>query len=167
MDKHDLVIDELVFPQGWYVFVVPTTIPERAHRGERESLYVTLRPEGFDEGAQHEVYRYRNKTDAAIAFYLDFSRNEFPNLREAMITPWAVPEEWSFRSTVADRFKFSCAEINVLAPYRSCHVVAQYDEYISVFVTHVSPEYMMLRDLELVLAAIDERMAHYLRSETH
>jgi len=41
--------------------------------------------------------------------------------------------------------------------------MARYDEYISVFDTIMSPEYMTLNDLEKVLRAIDERMARYLK----
>ena len=40
--------------------------------------------------------------------------------------------------------------------------MARYDEYISVFDTIMSPEYMTLKDLEGVLKAIDERMARNL-----
>lgn len=169
VDMHDLMVDVSVFPQGWYVFFGPATIPERARRGERGSLYIVFYPEGFEsgiDGAYHEVYRYRNETDAAIAFYSEFLGNEFPNLREAMITSWAVPEEWSYESSTADRFKFACAEFEILDRLsRSCKAVAQYDEYISVFRTHVSPEYMTLEDLERVLRAIDERMALYLAED--
>ena len=168
VDMHDLMVDVSVFPQGWYVFFGPVTIPERARRGERESLYVVFYPEGFEsgiDGAHHEVYRYRNETDAAIAFYSDFLGNEFPNLRDAMITPWAVPEEWSYESSTADRFKFACAELDILRRFRDCTAVAQYEEYISVFSTDVSPEYMTLEDLGGILKAIDERMALYLAED--
>jgi hypothetical protein len=40
--------------------------------------------------------------------------------------------------------------------------MARYDEYISVFSTTVSPEFMTLKNLEGILRAVDERMARNL-----
>lgn len=121
VDMHDLMIDVSAFPQGWHTCAGPTPFRER-QRGEKESLYVGLCPQGFRGvgGSLHEVYRYRNELDAAIAVYSDFSGGEFRPWD--MITPWAVPEEWSYQSPVANRFKFLPASSSSLYLKRSCHV---------------------------------------------
>ena len=115
-------------------------------------------------GAYHDVFRYRNEVDAAIVFHGDFAGREFPEWD--MITPWAEPEEWSYESPVADRFKFGCGEMDILGRFWRCKAVAQYDEYISVFGTDLSLDYMTLADLQRILVALDERMALYLGEDT-
>lgn len=162
VDMYDLMVDISTFPQGWEVEFGPSHPPPRKHlRGETEGLYLQFDARGFDAGAMHVVCRYKNDVQATVSFYVD---NEFPK-RDTVITPWAVPEEWSYESPIADRFKFACAELVILDRFQSCKAVAQYDEYISVFRTHVSPEYMTLEDVERILKAIDERMALYLAED--
>lgn len=159
LDMYNLMIDVSVFPQGWYPHLDPDPIPKR-ERGERESLYAVFRYEGLRPGvvgAYHRVYRYRNEVDAAAVYPADFAGREFPEWD--MITPWAEPEEWSYESPVADRFKFSCGEMDILGRFWRCKAVAQYDEFISVFGTDLSPNHMTLEQLELVLVAIDAQMA--------
>lgn len=157
---YDLMVDVSAFPQGWYVEFGPSHPPPGKHlRGENEGLYVQFGARGFDARAMHVVCRYQNDLQATVSFYVD---NEFPK-GDFVVTPWAVPEEWSYASTVADRFKFACAELDVLGLFTNCTAVAQYDEYISVFRTHVSSKYMTLEDLERVLKAIDERVAQHLK----
>lgn len=171
VDMYDLMLDVGAFPQGWDMCIGPAPPPEHveSERGEREFLYVGFCPEGFEQGidgAEHDVFRYRNELDAAIALYSDFSRHEFSNRYTR--TPWRVPGEWAYESQAADRFKFACGELEPFDLGRllwKCRAVSQYDEYISVFSTTLSPEYMTFGDLERILAAIDERMAFYLGDE--
>ena len=163
VDMYDLMIDVSVFAQAWQLWHGPEPIPEQERR-EMESLYVVFRYEGLEPGivgARHAVFRYRNEVDAAT----NFSRHGF--LNRHVITPWAAPEGWSYESPVADRLRFACAEIDILGvPYWECNVVAQYDEYVSYFSAHVSPENMSLEDLERILVAIDEPMAFYLGEDS-
>ena len=169
VDIYDLVIDTSVFPRSWYTCLGPLRPPERARgdRLEQDMLYAGFCPEGFDQGiggAQHDVFDYGDELGAAIAFRWDFSRHEFSN--RYTITPNAIPDEWSYESPVADRFKFGCAEIEpfgLARRMRTCTAVAQYDEYISVFGAHMS--HMTLEDMERILVAIDERMALYLSKD--
>jgi len=44
-------------------------------------------------------------------------------------------------------------------------MIGQYDEYFVIFNTYMSPDFMTYEDLERVLRAIDERMAHYLAED--
>jgi hypothetical protein len=166
VDIYDLVIDASVFPPSWYTCLGPLRPPERARgdRLEQDMLYAGFCPVGFDQGiggAQHAVFDYGDELGGAIAFRWDFSRHEFSN--RYTVSPFAVPEQWSYRSPVADRFKFACAEVEPFGedrPVLSCEALAQYDEYISLFSAQLS--HMTLEDLERILVAIDERMALYL-----
>jgi hypothetical protein len=163
----DLLIDVSTFPRGWYNPFDAEPIPEREY-GEQESLYVGFAHEGlppYTVGASHTVYRYRNELDAAILYTLEFSEKRFAN--HYMITPWAVPEGWSHESTVAQRFKFACGEVDSVPPESVCEGVAQYDEYISVFTAELSGQYMTLEQMRSILVAIDERMVLYLREDAH
>jgi hypothetical protein len=133
-------------------------------------VYVQFYPQGLNRsihGADHRVFRYRNELDAMIVFYSDFYGGEF--LPWHMVTQWAVPEEWSYKSPVADRLKFACGEVDMSPlgpPEWQCTAVAQYDEYVSVFHTELDPEYMTLEDVDRVLVAIDQRMTLYLGKDT-
>lgn len=171
VNMYDLVVDVSAFPQGryWHQVSGPLPPPERKRlRDEDKGLYATF-GWGAYEMAQHEVLYYKNELQATFSFY---TLNEFPRFKE-MVTPWAVPEGWTYRSPVADRFKFACCEIETeimrgrMRQISSCTAVAQYDEYISIFTTPVSPTApMTLEDLERVLRAIDERMAQHLKDDT-
>lgn len=165
VDTLDLLLDLSVFPNEWDLCLGPAPLPKR-ERGERESLCASFCPQDFEGtgGTYQEVYRYRNALDAAILFQLEFSGRAFPKWH--MTSPWKVPEELAYESSVADRFKLACGEVDVPGRHWKCKAVAQYDEYISVFVTHLSPEDMTLQDVERILAAIDERMALYLGKDT-
>lgn len=169
VDLYDLVIDASVFPLEWYTCLGPVRPPQRARgdRLEHDMLFAGFCPKGFDQGiggAQHAVFDYGNELIAAMAFRWDFSRHEFSN--RSTVSSWAVPEHWSYRSSVADRFKFACAEVQPFGadrPVLSCTALAQYDEYISLFSAQLS--HMTLEDLERILIAIDERMALYLEKD--
>ena len=168
VDMYGLMIDLSAFPENWRLSFGPVHPPKRAQgeHGEREMLMVDYDPAGFDgelHGAYHRVFRYRNQLDAAIVFYLDFNGGEF--LPWHMVTQWAVPEEWLYESPAADRLRFACGEVDMspLGPPKwECAAVAQYDEYVSVFRTELSPDYMTLEDVERILLAIDERMSLHL-----
>ena len=164
VDMDDLILDVSVLSESWDVCVGPAPLPKR-ERGERESLYVGFCPDGFEGigGSLHEVYRYRNEVDAAILFHLEFSGRGFPERQ--MMSPWTVPAEWSYGSSAADRFKFACGEVDLPGLHWKCKAVAQYDEYVSVFITHLSHDNMTLEDVERILVAIDERMALHLEKD--
>lgn len=165
----DLMLDISAFPENWWSSGAPADFIVRLH-GERECVQAQFFPEGSDRriyGAYHRVFRYRNEVDALYIYYLDFYGGEF--LPWHMVTQWAVPEEWSYESPVADRLKFACGEVDMspLGPPRwECEAVAQYDEYVSVFHTELDPDYMTLQDVERILVSIDERMALYLWRHT-
>jgi hypothetical protein len=158
-DMKHLVVDVSAFPQGWKVEFGPSHPPPgKQLEDEIEGVYVQFVADDSGATATHAVLKYQNGLQAAVSF---FTSDEFRN-RDSMVGPWAVPQDWSYTSLTADRFRFGCAEIEVLGRSSICHAVAQYDEYVSVFRIRVSSESMPLEDLERILRAIDERMARQL-----
>jgi hypothetical protein len=175
VDMRNLMLDVSHFPDEWQRCIGPTQQPEHVHpeQGAAELWFVGFCPTGFNgfqqgiDGAEHDVFRYRDPMEATTRFYVTFSRDEFSN--RYTISPWSVPEVWSYESETADRFRFACAEVEPFDLGRvvtHCTALAQYSEYISVFGTTLEPEYMTLRDLVHVLVAVDERMARYLEKDT-
>ncbi len=164
VDIYDLMLDPSVLPDGHELCTGPGPIPKR-ERGETESLLVGFCPPDFNGvgGTHQEVYAYPNEQVLASVYNREFQAREFP--RHNMRTPWTVPDGWSYQSPVADHFKFACGETDFPHQATVCAAVAQYDEYVSVLVTHPSPDNMTLEDVERILVAIDERMALYLAKD--
>jgi hypothetical protein len=165
VEMYDLMLDLSVLPDGWKVCAGPGPIPKR-ERGETEALLVGFCPPDFEGigGTHQEIYRYGNELVAASVYNREFQAREFP--KHNMIVPWAVPEEWSYQSPVADHFKFACGETGSPHQVTVCAAVARYDEYVSVLVTHPIPDNITLEQVEGLLIAIDERMEFYLRKDT-
>jgi len=123
-----------------------------------ENLTVELQPSGHgDRGfAHHYVFKFRNEASAMYGrFWIQRQGHLFPSGQESR----KIPVEWTYRSPIADDWHFACTDYSKTT---WCTAMARYDEYISVFDTIMSPEYMTLKDLEGVLKAIDERMARNL-----
>jgi hypothetical protein len=162
VDTYDLMLDLSVSPSGWTACAGPEPLPKR-ERGETESLLVWFCPPDFDGvgGTHQEMYKYRNELEATWAYNPEFQAREFPTYN--MTTPWAVPDEWSYQSPVADQFRFACGEQDS-GPYLTtvCVAIARYDEYVSVLVTHPSRDNVTLDEVERLVMAIDERMAQHL-----
>jgi len=175
IDMFELMLDVSPFPEEWERCVGPAQQPEhlRPERHASEFWFVGFCPRGFDgfeqgiDGAEHDIYRYGDTLAAATMFYVSFSRDDFSN--RYTVSPWSLPEGWSYESDTADQFRFACAEIEPFELGRvvtKCRAVAQYAGFISSFSTTLEPEYMTLEELERVLAAIDDRMATYLGKDT-
>ena len=153
----ELLMDETVFPPGWKggePGIAPLRIGER--------LGVTFYPPTNVGLALHDVYRCRT-AEAAVRAYEDNIDSYFFSPWE-IYTSWSVPAALSYESTVADRFRLGC-RMHIRSGRERCQAVGQYKEYIVHFAADMSSE-MTYADLEHILQAIDERMAHYLGRET-
>lgn len=161
----ELLIDTSVLPSHCSLDGPSMELPyEEKPSDVEEDLYILFGC--YDDprarGA-HTVYRFPDSQAAAKRF-----RN-FPWLSNAdRVTSYQVPDWMQCQSSVADQFRFACADFYGGYPKvhsRHCAAIGQYDEYISVFSIGISPpesmpDYSML--LEQILQAIDERMALYL-----
>jgi hypothetical protein len=162
----DLLISESTPPLGWSVSRLPH--PVQVEEGQEDSRGIEFRlASGYRMG--HEVYQYQDEQTAAKRYR--GSLNVFGSAER--LTPWEVPEGLTYRSNVADQFRFACADFRDYPDirFRHCAAMGQYEEFVSIFYVSVlqgeMDDYMTLSDLERILTAIDERMAHYLKSETH
>lgn len=154
-----LLIDESLFPNGWHAYD-NTFNPRKRLPAEQVGLNLYCAGSG---GAGQEVYRFSGGSRCAAMGY----REETPVwfARSGASSPWSVPGELPYQSTVADQFRFSC-QAQATSTLRQCQGVGQYQQYIVVFRTYMSPECMTFAQLERILLAIDQRMALYLEKET-
>ncbi len=152
----ELLMDETVFPPGWKggePGIAPLRIGER--------LGITFYPPTNVGLALHDVYRCRTAEAAATA-YENTIDSYFFSPREGC-TSWNVPSGLSYESMVADQFRLGCCKDVVYGSER-CQAVGQYGEYIVHFAADMSGV-MTYDNLQHILRAIDERMAHYLSKE--
>lgn len=175
VDMVELLVEPSSFPAGWelsYSDRDPYPIPEKALFEDyyaKEGFSRVLVPQGVESpigttSARHRVFRYRNEWQAAEAFFLDHPAAFYASSR---LTPWREPEGWSYRSSVADRFRFACADFEGFRRHETrCTAMAQYDEFVSVFSADMAPDVMTLEDVEHILKAIDERMAQHLKGNS-
>jgi hypothetical protein len=71
-------------------------------------------------------------------------------------------DEWTYESATAEQSHFGCYSDGRSTP--ACQWAGQYEEYILVFWTRMTPGEVTLADIEKAVRAIDERMALYLQS---
>lgn len=165
----ELLVDPSVFPPGWEI-AEEEPVPEKAliedyHAGEGYTRFVV--PEGsqqpWSSSAVHMIFRYPNRWQAATAFYLDRFSAFYAYFPDAT-SRWEKPEGWTYRSPSADRFRFACQHFydKDKGQGMRCSALAQYDEFISVFMAHFLLDKMSLWDIERILRSIDERIASHL-----
>jgi hypothetical protein len=162
----ELLLDAQVFPAGWHVSQGPRQYGE--DRAGKDNRYIEFSSRNATKHSMHMIFQYQDDS-AASYWYAEYLPAEF---RSALrLTPWETPIDLQYQSHVADQFRFACADFQYadadgnLNRYTRCTAMAQYDEYVSVFFTYISLESMTYSDLERILKAIDERMAHYLGKE--
>jgi hypothetical protein len=162
----DLMIDLSVFPSDWQVTVLPGPTWERY--GQIASCKTEfVASEDPLIGAIHTVFRYKSERAAAARF----DRMEpswFNSSSIASATPWRTPGQLPYESPIADKSRFACHDSDVGGRATICQFMAQYDEYLVIFHTVMTPgdmqpqSYMTFADLERILKAIDELMLLHL-----
>jgi hypothetical protein len=101
----------------------------------------------------HSVYRYLS---AGIA------RRTFEKVYLPSKIYLEAVDEWAYESAMAKQSHFGCYGDGHSPP--TCQWAGQYEEYIVVFWTRMTPGEVTLVDIEKAVRAIDERMALYLQS---
>jgi hypothetical protein len=153
------MIDTTVFPSGWRVVRGPEPQPKRTELdwGD-ENLVVALQSPAEEGFTSHYVFKFRNVASAMYGhFWMQRQGYLFPSGQKLR----QIPAEWTYQSPIADDWQFACIDYGQ-GKRMWCAAMAQYDEYISVLNTTMSPEHMTMKDIENVLRAIDERMARAL-----
>jgi hypothetical protein len=154
-DIGTLVIDEVIFPEGWEQQGSPRTRAAPARFGiERLGTTFSTPTSGV---AVYGVYRAIDLRTAA-AGYKDFM--SYFSLDEGE-TEWSLPVDLAYRSPVADQSRLGCST-NRTSDVERCQFIGQYGVYLVRFHTYVSPDMMTYKDLELILQDIDRRMTECL-----
>ena len=161
-DTQDLLIDVDILPADWYLCEGPSK--KGVNEGQEEGMYITFETQApvivragedvFQYASQHKATRHFNRFEDDY-----FNDNSVYNL-----TPWMIPDELPFISTVADQSHFACAEKSFGYESTICIFLARYDEFL-VFSTATikaeGKEYMDFSELEVFLEAIDQTMADH------
>jgi hypothetical protein len=152
----ELLIDISVFPKGWITSAAgPRPLASAPLGGNKSVDNIALGFYAPGGSAFHEIQRFKNTRQA---------ENEFAKKREQVFrvtefrTPWEVPDELAYESSVADEFHYACS-LGVGASWPHCAYIARYDAYYVLFYAHMISGYISYADLENILEAIDERMA--------
>jgi len=162
----DLLIDLSAFPPGWSVTIPQGTALEKY--GQMEGVDIQFNAQATSlVVAMHRVYRYQNVRDAST-WYDRLLDIEFNDNSIVSLTPWTIPGQLPYQSPLAKMSRFACHDSNVGGQATVCEFMGQYEEYIVIFHTVMTPDdmspqsYMTFADLEPILVAIDERMALHL-----
>ncbi len=164
IDPTELLIDLSSMPANWYVTSQGDEPAEyfRQQDGARIQFWVN-NPE-VHHVAAHTVYRFKNERQAAGRFER-LLVSHFNSNSIASHTPWQPPQELPYTSAVADQFYFACHEGSINGIKTVCQAIGQYGNYLIMFNTHVTSEYMTYSDIETILQTIDNRMTTYLESD--
>jgi hypothetical protein len=162
----DLLTDVTDMPAGWHVLAGPSPVPRKLDFDAMESGQIQFQRGSYYPIATHEVFRYYN----SLAARADLSSVQTVKFASPFFrVEWATPPGWSYKSPIAEDFRFACAPTDEVmgdpdfAGLTDCSSVARYGEFISVFYAPVSKDMMSFGDIERVLRAIDSKMARYLR----
>lgn len=150
-----LLVDTTGFPSGTTVGKIESPLVDGPldFTGPYQEAGRTL-VVGGGWGGVHYVYRARTARRAAHQYQTlkDIEFRTTPN-----DGPWEPPPQFGYRSSIADQYYLACG--NDHGRY-TCRMMAQYEEYYMLL--QVPMPGMTFEDLEVVLRAIDERMAECL-----
>lgn len=156
----DLLIDEDHYPSDWVLCEGPDN--KAANEGQEEGVFITFNTDApVIVRSGEDVYRYGSQFKAAW-HYGRFERQYFNDDSVYNLTPWSLPAELPYVSTIADQSRFACAEKEF--GYRStiCIFIGQYEEYLVFSTATIEAEgvsYMEFSELQVILQAIDQAMA--------
>jgi hypothetical protein len=158
----DLLISVDILPSNWYLCEGPGK--KGVNEGQEEGVFITFETEApVIVRAGEDVFRYSSQRKADRHFNR-FKNDYFNDNSVYNLTPWAIPEELPFVSTVADQSHFSCALKSFGYESTICIYLAQYDEFLVFSTATVQAEgkkYMDFAELEFFLSAIDQEMADH------
>lgn len=161
----ELLIEPALMPSGWYVSSSAQAALNKW--GQHDGAFIQFDVHAPYGGlAQHQLYRFFDNIQAGYEFQDRMGEEYFTS---GVIVDWHEPIQLPYRSQGAQQFRLACADYAVQVPsgrMTLCEAMAQYDEYVSIFNTHIIEGYMSYDDLGRILKAIDEKMARYLSKST-
>ena len=158
---NDLLIDLSILPSKWYT-VSSSSDPPDEYFGYESGADIWFNGKTNEDliVAAHYVYRFSSERRAANIYERQLPV-WFNSRSVASATPWHAPEELSYQSVIADQYHFAC-HVSDIGYTEICQAMGQYDNFLVIFHTHVTPEYMTYADIESILEAIDAHMATHL-----
>ncbi len=149
----DLLVSEDIMPAGWQA-LGPPFLPVGDDLVTSESTEIRFGVASREPPIQavQDVYRLATTYSA---------RRHFEDGYLRQVASFDSVGEWTYQSPIAEQSHFGCLDWAGRAT-PVCEWAGQYAEYIVVFRTHMTPGEVSLADIERVVKAIDERMAHYL-----
>ncbi|HIE55424.1 MAG TPA: hypothetical protein EYP90_09635 [Chromatiaceae bacterium] len=163
IDPAKLLINLADMPADWYI-VSQGDLPDNYRQQGGADIEFNVNNPQVLYVAAHRVYEYKNERQAAREFEKQLP-HRFNSNSIASRTPWRPPQELPYISTVAEQFYFACHEGSINRISTICQAMGQYENYLVIFHTHVTPEYMTYADIESILLIIDARMAEYLAND--
>lgn len=151
----DLFLDESELPMGWSrqeeFSEACVAAPLDSGCKSVDDLMTLFHHESGH--AYETIYVYETAelaaSDFARMFDMVYSGNKYS-------TPWIIPNELPYRSTVANQSYFAC---NTHSGEPRCRFLSQYHEFIVEFYTKTGN--MPFEELEQVLEPIDKKIAMY------
>lgn len=152
----DLLIDQEVIPSVWKDKWGPLyQLGDDLCTTECVTIRFGVSSRDLHIQATQDVYRYLST---------GIARRTFEKVYLPSKVYLEAAEEWTYQSTVAEQSHFGCYDDGRSTPI--CQWAGQYEEYIVVFWTRMTPGEVTLADIEKAVRAIDERMALYLKGST-
>ena len=151
------MIDQSLFSKDWHQQSLPRERSAPDQWGiERLGVSFISQKNGV---AGQAVYRGRDFNESKVEYFDRISATGWFHSDENE-TEWYIPSDFTYKSTVADNYRFGCQTHNP-SGVQSCQFVGQYEVYLIRFRTHMS-EIMTYEDLEHILQTIDNKMAQCL-----
>lgn len=151
----NLMIDESLFPDGWYQPGPPRERSAPVRWGiEKLGVGFISQKNGV---ALQDVHQGQTVSQTEKG-YLELVTSWFDSRTDE--TDWYIPPEFNYESPIANQFRFGC-RIHKPSGVQSCQMVGQYGIYLTRFHTVMSP-IMTYNDLAHILQAIDDKMAQCL-----
>jgi hypothetical protein len=148
----NLMLDKALFPEGWSQHG-PPSLRNAPIRWGVDRLGVSFGTQ--ENGVANQVVHVGRNLNQAEEGYFDLVTSWFDTSEDA--TDWYIPSKFSYKNTVANRYRFGCRTYR-LTGFESCQLVGQYGIYLVQFHTAMSP-IMTYDDLARILRAIDDKMA--------
>jgi hypothetical protein len=137
-------------PENWYISSQSGLNEDDYRQQSGARIEFTVNNPQVLHIAAHQVYEYKSERQAAREFERQLPIR-FNSSSIASKTPWETPEALPYSSTVADQYYFACHEGSIKGVKTLCVAFGQFDKYLVVFNTHLTPEYMSYNDIQSIL----------------
>ncbi len=129
--------------------------------GDEEDSYAMFTVDGMHTTALNFIYQL-GSSEAAKQLYDAQLAVEFRDGSIVRNVPWTTPPRLSYVSPYTERMHVACT---IIAGGQTCKVMAQYEEYVTVFRSAIGDHAMSLEQFSDVVQYIDKRFAERLKMQ--